>query len=248
MNTMLAIEKALSQWSSPLVDGNRITLATHCLYPSHSVVRVTVTGGVNHFVVDDGGGAFAELYAAMPAAGDVSKQLLSISKPFGLKANSRGMIYAPPVQTDELLATILLVANASRQAAEYFIEKIKPPRRNFRAAIEVILEKRFHNKWKPNRKVAGASSKLHTFDYVVTLTQNKQLVLDFVVPESSSINAALVAHMDVSNSGEHEIEQRIIYDDSQPWKASDLALLKSGSRAKVVPFSSIERNLEKLAA
>lgn len=248
MNTLLVIQNALTKWSGPEVRDQVVMVPTHCLYPSNSVVRVAVTGGQDRFVVDDAGGAFAELYASVPAASDLSKQIANVAKPFGLRMSSKGVIYSPPVSTEDLLATVVLVANASKEAADKFIDKVRPPRRNFRAAIEAVLEKRFHDKWKPNRKMAGASTKLHTFDYLVKLEQNRQLVLDFVLPEPSSINAALVAHMDLSNSNEDVIEQRIVYDDTQPWKSSDLALLKTSSRARVIPLSAIDRNLSKLAA
>lgn len=248
MNTLAIIEQVLARWCSPRLGERGVDVRTHCLYPSNSTVNVCVQGRADTFIVDDNGGAIAEMYASIPAAADVSRQFSSLIKRYGLRTNQQGYILSPPVKPEELAATILLVANASKDAAGHFVDKMKPPRRNFRAAIELILDRRFHNQWRSSPKIAGASNKLHTFDFVVNLKDDRQLVLDFVVPEPSSINAAVVAHMDVSNAIEKPVEQKIIYDDTQCWKASDLALLKAGSRASVIPFSALERSLDKLAA
>jgi hypothetical protein len=56
-----------------------------------------------------------------------------------------------------------------------------------------------------------------------------------VSPEASSINAAVVAHLDVKRANVPNVVRRIVYDDEEKWKAEDLSLLSVG--APVVPFS-----------
>jgi len=67
-----------------------------------------------------------------------------------------------------------------------------------------------------------------------------------VVPDASSVNSAVVAHIDLKMKHLPDVEQRIIYDDSQPWRAEDIQLLKAGARP--VPISSLRQSLERLAA
>jgi hypothetical protein len=97
-----------------------------------------------------------------------------------------------------------------------------------------------------NGTVIGKSNKPHKFDNLVRLGRDRQLILDVVTREASSINAALVAHLDVKNAEYDKIEQRIIYDDDDKWSAADLNLLKLG--ATPVPFSRAAEVLERLAA
>jgi hypothetical protein len=109
-----------------------------------------------------------------------------------------------------------------------------------------MLEIRFPKHVVRNAVIVGASNKPHRFDSMVRLSGEKQLILDAVTREASSINAALVAHLDVRNANLPNVEQRIIYDDTENWTAADLALLKIG--APPVPFSRASQVLERLAA
>ena len=72
------------------------------------------------------------------------------------------------------------------------------------------------------------------------------MVLDVVSREASSINAALVAHLDIKNANIRSIEQRIIYDDEDKWSSADLNLLRIG--AIPIPFSQAASVFERLAA
>src|SRR4051812_25059667 len=79
----------------------------------------------------------------------------------------------------------------------YLLGRYHPPRRNLRRALEQILDQEFHSRWKRDGRILGASNKIHRIDYVVEIGRDRQLLLDMVVPEASSINAAVVAHLDV---------------------------------------------------
>jgi hypothetical protein len=67
-----------------------------------------------------------------------------------------------------------------------------------------------------------------------------------VSPEASSINAAVVAHLDVKQANVPNVVRRIVYDDEEKWKAEDLSLLSVG--APVVPFSRAREVLKRVAA
>jgi len=246
MSTLEAVKAALNKWPEPRLSDRGVSVPTHCLYPSNSVVKVTVAGGADLFVVDDNGGSLEELEEVKIAPQNASRLIHKLARSRGLDVSKSGAIYSRSVPSGELEATIVLVANASKEAAEHLLDTVRPPRRNLRLVVERLLEKEFHSRWSRDSKIVGASNKRHTFDYVVQLRGDRQLILDVVVPESSSINAAVVAHLDVRHGNSEKLEQRIVYDDQQVWSSSDLALLKVGARA--VPLSSLEHALDRLAA
>ena len=140
---------------------------------------------------------------------------------------------------------ISIVANASQQAAEHLVAHVRPKRKDFR----VQLHKLIHNKFgasvvdKPKARLVGASNKSHLLDYLIDLGDDRRLAIDAVTPDPSSINAAIVAHMDIRHANIPKLEQRIVYDDVDDWKSSDIALLAVGSRP--VQFSHIEPVLER---
>ena len=246
MSTLETVKAALHKWPEPRLSDRGVSVPTHCLYPSNSVVKVTVAGGEDQFVVDDNAGSLEELEAVKIAPQNAARLIVSVARSAGLEVSKGGAIYSRRVPSSELEATIVLVANASKSAAQHLLDTVKPPRRNLRLVVERLLEKEFKSRWTRDSKIVGASNKKHKFDYVVQLKGDRQLLLDVVVPEASSINAAVVAHLDVSHGNFEHLEQRIVYDDQQVWSSADLALLKVGARA--IPLSSLEQALDRLAA
>ena len=81
---------------------------------------------------------------------------------------------------------------------------------------------------------------------MVDLGRDRKLIIDPVANEASSINARVVANLDIKAIGNPNIIQRIVYDDQEEWSPVDLNLLQVG--AIVVPFSHAGAVIEKLAA
>jgi hypothetical protein len=50
---------------------------------------------------------------------------------------------------------------------------------------------------------------MHTFDYAVRIAPETTVVIDTVVPDSSSVNAALVLHLDRKNAKQANIRQQL---------------------------------------
>ena len=73
----------------------------------------------------------------------------------------------------------------------------------------------------------------------------KRIVVDPVIHDMKSINARVVANMDVQRAGYEDVEQRIVYDDSDDWKASEINILQFG--ATVIPFSKAPKVLSRMA-
>jgi len=246
MSTLETVKAALHKWPEPRISDRGISVPTHCLYPSNSVVKVVVEGGEDQFVVDDNAGSLEELEEVKIAPKNAARLIIGVARSLGLEVSTAGAIYSRRVPWSELEATIVLVANASKSAAEHLLDTVKPPKRNLRLVVERLLEKEFKSRWTRDSKIVGASNKQHKFDYVVQLKNDRQLLLDVVVPDSNSINSAVVAHLDVRHGNSENVEQRIVYDDQQVWSSADLKLLKVGART--VPLSSLEQTLDRLAA
>ncbi len=108
------------------------------------------------------------------------------------------------------------------------------------------MNRHFHDNLKLDAPIIGASNKPHKFNYVIYLSGERKLLIDPAVPEASSINARVVANLDVRMAENPLISQLIVYDDGMKWNASDLNLLQVG--APTVPFSHAEREITRLAA
>lgn len=196
--------------------------------------------------VDDDAQALDEVSQCVVTKQVLPKLMRGVVRHRGCELTERGEIMSPNVKLEELRAAIILVANASKAAAEHLVSSVRPPRKDMRRVIEEMLDIKFKDRWRRDGKIAGASNKEHGFDYVVNMPGGRQLVLDFVVPDPSSVNSAVVAHMDVGQKKHPDLEQRIVYDDTQLWRSEDIQLLKVGARP--VPISALGQSLERLAA
>jgi hypothetical protein len=87
---------------------------------------------------------------------------------------------------------------------------------------------------------------MHTFDYAVRTAPETTVMIDTVVPDSSSVNAAFVSHLDLKNAKQANIRQAIVYDDAEHRKSADLALLSIA--VPPIPFSLFTEQLDRLAA
>lgn len=229
--------------TQPADDGVRV--ATHCLYPSNSAVSVVVKGGQDLFVVSDEGGAIHELSSAGLRVDAPDRFIRRIIKRQGLKVDD-GVIVSPPVPAAAIGAAIMLVANASKEAADWALDHLKfGPMRHFKRDLSDLLERYFHGNLKHDAPILGASNKAHKFMHVVYLLNDRRLIIDPAINEASSINARVVANLDVRMTNDPLLEQFIVYDDSMEWSSSDLKLLEVG--APTIPFSHAEKEIRKRA-
>lgn len=227
-------------------DEGFIRVGTQVLYPSNSAVTLSIRGK-STFVVSDQGGALDEITSSGRWEIPSDRRINGIIANFGLRV-SKGTIYAPAVPFEALPAAILLVANASKAVAEWAYSHIRfTVTRNFKKDLEFILQTHFNESLKNNTDVVGQSNKSHKFAHVVYLEKKRKLLVDPVINDASSINARVVANMDVRMRGDPSISQLIVYDDRLTWKSSDLNLLRVGT-PNVVPFSSAEPTIQRMAA
>jgi len=213
-------------------DALRVT--THCMYPSNGLVQVTVRGGANTIVASDEGGAMGEAMAAGIPIKDYNRQLAHLIKSEGVLLKD-GVIFTPHMPIEAAPLAILLVANASQEIARWLYEHTKIPRtRDFKEMLASFLKTTFDERVAA-ATIVGHSQKPHKFSNVVSLPYGRRLIVDAVTHEPSSINARVVANLDIKATNNPLIDQRIVYDDEDEWTAADLNLLQVG--AQVVPFS-----------
>lgn len=233
-------------------DGVRVT--THCVYPSGQLVSVVIRGGENTFTVSDDAGAIAEIEAAGATLASPERAIRQVVRTYGLECDkdtpkrlSTGSIYRPYVDRNGLALAIALVANASKDAADFLFHSQKIPReRNFKVLLRKFLEATYADRVR-SEVLVGHSNKPHKFDNIIHLEAGIRVIVDPVVRDLQSINARVVANMDVRLANYPKLEQRIVYDDEDEWKSEDLSLLQVGS-ATVVPFSRAQDVLGRLAA
>lgn len=227
-----------------------VAVPTHCLYPSNGVVYAYVSGGNSTFKVTDGGGALREFLSGNGSTREEMAILRAVAKPQGLLVSEAGFIHSPLVNLEQLVGTIVLVANASKEAALTLVTRFTPaPKKNFRELLAHLIDgERAQGRFTEvsiHRAIVGASTKTHKVDYEISFASHKRLLLDTVVPEASSINSVLAANIDIRQADLADTVQRIVYDDEDTWKSADLALLSLG--ATVVPFTKVRPVLNKFA-
>jgi len=225
-------------------DGS-VRVSTHVLYPSNGTVTVTVRGGEREFCVFDDGAAVSEMISAGLRGPIPDRMLRNRVCNRGLEV-SKGVIRCPTIPVEGIPAAILLVANASRDVAEWAIERL-PFRvvRNFRDDLAVLLDRYFHDALTKDIPIVGASNKPHKFSYVARMPGERTIIVDPVSNEPASINSRVVAHLDIRNAHNPSVTQFLVYDDSVRWNASDLKLLEIG--APTIPFSHAEPQVRLLA-
>jgi hypothetical protein len=220
-------------------------VTTHCLYPSNGLVRVIIRGGVHSVVVSDDGEALGEAMAAGIILTDPDKLLRDFVKNRGLSIRG-GVIISAPVSLEESPVAIIQVANAAKEAANWLYDRGGIKRRHdFRQLLAAFLAEKFRDRVAKG-KIAGASNKLHNFANIISFANGRRLLIDPVENDPASINARIVANLDVKATSDPLIEQRIVYDDEEKWNAVDLNLLKVG--ATIVPFSQSRAVIERVAA
>lgn len=231
------IANALKPFSEPQrVSENTVAVPTHCLYPSGASVMVFVHGGANRAVVSDDGGAISELLSHNRIVDDPDRVLRRFCRRSGLHAKG-GAIISPTVSADQLAAAILYVANVSAAVVEWGAEHLKAKyKRNIRQELHDLLSNSFEkSRIMSEERLQGKSNRSYKFDRVIRLNRDHLLVVDPVLPDSNSINARAIAHLDLKQRGDENIVQRVVYDDDLEWDSADLNLLQMA--ATLVPLS-----------
>ena len=247
MDLLENVTALLQRASQPYQAGRYVVVPTLLSYPSGKAVQAYVEGGNNSFVVADGGAA-AMNFVSLGGNGIAAQKLLkSSAASFGLRVNTEGWLHSGQVPAAHLPSFIAMVAEGSLHADEAMRRHARRQNesRDFKEEVNGELRRDQPRPVVRRKHLLGASNKQHVFDFSVDLG-GRTLVVDAVVPDANSINSAVVSHLDVRQAQNPSVLQLIVYNDRADWRKSDLALLGVGAPA--IPFSSLRRQVEKLAA
>lgn len=244
MITTEEIIQSLTRFTSVKQYQDVIRVSTHCLYPSNGKVSVFIVGGNNSFMVKDEGGALKAIYPLAELPKNIDKRIFNIIRNYGLQVKN-GNIYSRLVTKEQLPATILLVANASKEVADQFVGKFNSKlKRNFRDELAKLLDGQFHNRLHRDFQSIGQSNKLHKFAYAIDLFDERKLLINTVVNDPNSINACVVSTLDVKQANHSHLNQMIIYDEGENWRSESISLLQIG--APVVAYSHCREAIQKI--
>lgn len=246
MTSLDVITQELTKWPRTYVRDEHVVVPTFALYPSGSIICAYVHGGPKVVQVSDGGGALEELGRFGDAPRQALDALVRFGRRHGFAVDGRGWITAKPCDAEMTASKVALVAEVSREAASFLVGRFRAqPRYDYRDAVDVELRNKFNDGLTRGARVMGAE-KMHKFDYKIELSKGRQLYLDLVVPDSNSINAAVVSHLDLKHRGDERILQSIVYNPDDGWPSSDISLLSMA----VAPIraSALPKFLDRLAA
>lgn len=237
----------LGDWPKPSLDHGRVIVPTQCLFGSGSIIRVVVEGGARDFRVHDDGAAIDEFSSGGGTHQKAAAALRSHFRDQGIVVGENGAISSPPVDPSQLAPTIALIANAAREAEDLLQSRWKPRvKRNFKRLLRELLEAEFPKNVAPEVRVSGSSQKQHVFDFALNTQAGGMVLVDAVHNDQNSISSTVLRNLDVKDAKQIGVLQRIVFDDSEEWRAEDLNLLKLGGT--VVPFSHAPEVLHRLAA
>lgn len=233
-------------------DGAEYVIITHCQLPGGSLIKVRVRASGDGWIVSDGGAALDDATSA-----GIEKPIFGLNVRRAIRSKGLsfvdGRIESPRIGLESLYNATIVVANAARDVAEaliYLGNNYSEETLENRA--RKILVGRFHS-WVLSRPViiSGASERDHKFDNALDLPDGRKILVDVVKHQGNSINAAVVANLDVQRLGNPKLVQRIVFDPSESWKSEEIELLGVGATPVALPSlgDAIERiSVEKIAA
>ncbi|XSC46268.1 hypothetical protein ACF1BQ_010480 [Bradyrhizobium sp. RDT10] len=211
-----SIDRGMRDIASIEVVNDGVRFTTHCMYPSNGLVRVTVKGGRETVFASDEGEAVGEALSAGAMLKNPDKLLRGLVRAQGLDI-SNGIIRSDRMPIEAASLAILAVSNAARDVAHWLYDhhRLKSSR-DFRRMLAEFLKNKFDDQVTP-ATIVGKSNKPHKFANVISFANGRRLIIDAVANDPSSINARVVAHLDVRSTNDPTIDQRIVYDDAERW-------------------------------
>jgi hypothetical protein len=247
MNLKEIIANGIAPFSQYRELENGVSLSTHCLYPSHASVQVFVRGAGDSFYVSDGGGAIRDAETSGAVLGKSDTKFLKLIQKQGLVMKN-GVVGTEAIPIDMVPAAVLLVANASKEVADFIFSTWRVAKaRDFKELVREYLVKEFPRFAVKEERLIGESHKPHAFESVVHLPSGRRLIVDPVLRDSNSINARVVANLDIHLAKLDGVMQRIVYNDADGWPANDLSVLDF-SRVPRFAFSKANEALRPLLA
>lgn len=218
------------------------------VYPNGQCVSVIINVAGGRYVVHDAGqGAMCLTEAGVTLTRQLSERLRRLADTYGCEFVSGRMTRF--CSESQLAVAIAFVANASRAVGDHILEQRETRLRDFKrevasSVVESVTEKRVRSRL----QIIGRSGTTYRVSNVI-LTADAQEELAFVEPiaDQSAVDRRFREFSDIKNNASYSQVQRIaVYDDRVKWRDGDLAVLDQVSN--IVPFTSLSRRLQRLAA
>lgn len=226
--------------------GDAILVSTDVLLPNGSKVVVVVEGGATgtRVTVSDAGAALIALAEAGLALNEAAyASVKRVARSLGL-ALETGVLRSEPVPPEEVSYAVVVLANGAREVAQAAFEAgARQERRRFRERVEQELARIFGDAIvQKSARLRGASEDSLRFDYLVTMSPHRRLVVDAPVPDGSSIAAVVLRQTDMRAARVPGLHQAIVYDEGDHWRSTSLAQLQL-AQVPLVNARSLEQGL-----
>lgn len=218
------------------------------VYPNGQRVAVVINVAGGAYVVHDAGmGAMYLTDAGVSLTKEISGRLRKLADTYGCEFISGRMTKS--CSEKQLAVAIALVANASRAVGDQIYEQREGRVRDFRREVATTVARTVSDtRLKKSAMIVGESGTSYRVSNIV-LAMDKQSELAFVEPisDQTAVDRRFREFFDIARNDEYANVHRIsVYDDRMSWRDGDLAVLNKVSN--IVPYSSLTRRLERLAA
>lgn len=241
------IMEVLAEWPQIARTERGAMVRTSCVFPSGSLLTVSVQPAIDGWIVSDEGAAAWEAEAGGHNVEDAMRGLKSRLTRQGLRVEN-GKIYSERVSASELPFMVAYLATATLDAARWLSGRARrSPKHDLTHELRQFLRQEFPDFLLTEPlSLLGSTEKSYTFSNVLRLPNRQRLLLDPVVRQDSSIKSRVVANIDVEKAKHANVIQRLVYDDDEDWTQPELALLAVA--APTVPFSQVGGVIRNLAA
>jgi len=231
--------------------GDTAIVHTHCLYPDGQGVSVIVHhDGASMWKVTDAGGGWGVLrdHFLSPSPRSAARRADAIAKSMGVSYHE-GEWEAPRVTNEQLIGSVLLVANA----AQAWVTKMMASEHHGRSEIieeklEASLRSAFGEKNLIKAPSIGGLNKVHELSVLVSFPGQRSAAFEVVTPYAGSIYPAYTKMSDISHNEDHPDYLGVVVESIELWRADDLALLRSAGTEVIDIDKGLPAKLIGLAA
>ncbi|MEJ6010150.1 hypothetical protein [Novosphingobium aquae] len=198
------------------------------IMPSGLAIRIHIQPRGDQLFLHDGGAAFDEI-ARHGLTFSKTPRLRSMLRETGFNVSNEGRVFRDHFPLAKVAIAIALTADASFRAATFMIERADVGvSRPLDKEVKEALRLRFPE-GRPDFKVTG-KNRQHTFDFGMTMG-DRTIVVQAVTPDPTSINAAIVKALDISQAPEAKAKAIFVFDPLASWKAGQLNMLELGGES-----------------
>lgn len=251
-NSLDAAAQAVNRTFGAELRGNELTVDTAVLYPCNGLVRIKISKThESGFIVTDESGAF---YSMQKLGHDITDQevpwqrfLDKQKKKYSFDYNDvSGNIYTRATSIDEMLMSIVSVANVSAALAEYSISHINTKRRaELTDAVFTMVNKYYHsNNIYRQAEVTGNTGKSYKIDIALEDRFYVDIITNFKA--SDTVGSTFARHFDIGENSQYKNKTFVVFDKNTPPDSHSRSLLSRVTHLQ--PVTAFEQRVKQSAA